>query len=197
MEDKFGGTVFTLNKKTYSPRHFKHKTHTSYLLTSLEGQQVCEIDQLKITWLGNNVKHGGKITWRARPSLPRLSGSTARPRSRWKGVSYCRDCPNHMADRTFPIVDQSSPLRLLSRDWGCNWGRAQAAEGNRFDKIQKSFCDPDLWIYPRYDHTLNSMLKIFNPDGVLNAGGLDLLGGRRLTAEPAGNGRGEPRETWM
>ena len=71
-KDKFGGTVFTLYKKTYSPRHFKHKTHTSYLLTSLEGQQVCEIDQLKITWLGNNVKHGGKITWRARPSLPRL-----------------------------------------------------------------------------------------------------------------------------
>ena len=124
-------------------------------------------------------------------SIAWLSGSIARPRSRWKGVSYCRDCrdcPNHMVDRTFrrPVL----PPRLLSRDWGCNWGRAQAAEGNRFDKIQKSFCDPDLWIYPRYDHTLNSMLKIFNPDGVLNAGGLDLLGGRRLTAEPPVTGAG-------
>ena len=62
----------------YSPfiRHIHRNTlsikYTSYLLTSLEGQQVCKRDQLKITWLGNNVKHGGKITWRARPSLPRL-----------------------------------------------------------------------------------------------------------------------------
>ena len=98
-----------------------------------------------------------------------------------------------MVDRTF--VDQSSPP-------GCSHV-TEAEAGLKppretdLKEIQKSFCDPDLSIYPRYDQTINSMLKIFNPGGVLNAGGLDLLGGRRLTAEPAGNGRGEPRETWM
>ena len=112
-KDKFGGTVFTLYKKTYSPRHFKNKIHIFYLLTSLEGQQVFERDQLKITWLGNNVKHGGKITWRARPSLPRLPDCLVQlPGQDQDGRACLIAGIAAIAQITWctsPMVDQSSP----------------------------------------------------------------------------------------
>ena len=139
-KDKFGGTVFTLYK-TYSPKHFEHKIHILFADLTRRAASLQEgpakdhmVGQQRQARRQDHMEGASTIAlivWFNCPAKIKMEGRVLLPRlpKSHGGPHLCR-----------PVL----PLRLLSRDWGCNWGRAQAAEGNRFDKIQKFFCDPDL-----------------------------------------------------